>query len=1470
MPVKKTKTSTAVARDAAEKSLDERDAAMPVPEKAATEAPAEGEAPSQEVRNEVVDNRSLEEILSSIPPPPPPAMTNEAGAPRLMITHIVNQNFKSYAGERILGPFHKRFSCIIGPNGSGKSNVIDSMLFVFGYRAQKIRSKKLSVLIHNSDEHKDVQSCTVEVHFQKIIDKEGDDFDVIPNSQFYVSRTAYKDNSSVYHISGKKKSFKDVGILLRSHGIDLDHNRFLILQGEVEQIAMMKPKGQTEHDEGMLEYLEDIIGSERLKEPIQILCRRVELLNEQRGEKLNRVKMVEKEKDALEGEKNKAIEFLTVENETFKKKNQICQFYIHDLQKRMHDMEAQKAKIQEDTKEINEKSSMLSNDMKVKNTALKDVEKQLNKITKFIEENREKFTQLDLQDVDVREKLKHSKSKVKKLQKQLQKDQEKVEEIKSVPASSQKIISDATNKKEILEKQKDKEEEKLREVMDSLKKETQGLQAEKEEKERELMEFNKTVNEARSKMDVAQSELDIYLSRYNNALSQLNKAKEALTTASATLKERKSAIQELETKLPKAEEELKKIQKDNTPVEDTPHQEYRAHRDSVIYTLLRDIFFRVYHTLTRGRNTRPHIRRAGSQSQTPQERSAEDAVINFSSHVLSASEHKLLNRGLSFMPSTTVSEYEQRLDVHRLNRTLKLREFFQNVNTNCPKSPVELNCKIQSSFEPTNCSPSTKTFIRLVTQDLDNERTHTQWKNNLTHEERKAITTLQVDDSIIVRPADKGGTIVLLNDSDYREDIMEQLSDLSTYTPLTSDPTFEYKRQLDALIKMGFEQGFITDHIKKICTILHPRIPIMYTIPKIHKRLEKPPGRPIVSAVQSLLQPVAQYIYFLLQPVVRDMQSFILDTNDLIRQLGSVSVQQGDILVTLDVNSLYTIIPHQVGLLAIREHLTNNPHYEGPPVDFVLSLIEFCLHKNYFRFEGTMTGGGGKVMKGRMGSSVMMEISEDQLQKMESKLKTDSDKATAIQDRKVQLEEEVSKLRLTTREMRNTFEKYTASLQSLSEQEIHLKAQVKELEANVAATTPDRNQQKQMEKTLETFKKEYEKIAEKSGKVEAEVKRLHNLIVDINNHKLKSQQDKLDKINKEIDECASAITKAQVSIKTADREKNKQKNVGTSAVKCCLNRGSLPEIQEQHRGLLQEIKSIQDKEHALQKDALNIRLKIEQIDSHISEHQSKIKYWQKEISKITLHKIEDMPEEALPVLTQEELESIKDPDIINNQIALLEARSLEMKPNLGAIAEYKKKEELYLQRVAELDEITNERDNFRRAYEDLRKQRLNEFMAGFNVITNKLKENYQMLTLGGDAELELVDSLDPFSEGIMFSVRPPKKSWKKIFNLSGGEKTLSSLALVFALHHYKPTPLYFMDEIDAALDFKNVSIVAFYIYEQTKNAQFIIISLRNNMFEIADRLIGIYKTHNTTKSVATNPKIIASKGLAELNSVGFS
>jgi structural maintenance of chromosome 4 len=90
--------------------------------------------------------------------------------PRIVITHLVLLNFKSYAGRQEVGPFHASFSSVVGPNGSGKSNVIDSLLFVFGFRASKMRQGKISALIHNSALHPNLECCEVEVHFREVID----------------------------------------------------------------------------------------------------------------------------------------------------------------------------------------------------------------------------------------------------------------------------------------------------------------------------------------------------------------------------------------------------------------------------------------------------------------------------------------------------------------------------------------------------------------------------------------------------------------------------------------------------------------------------------------------------------------------------------------------------------------------------------------------------------------------------------------------------------------------------------------------------------------------------------------------------------------------------------------------------------------------------------------------------------------------------------------------------------------------------------------------------------------------------------------------------------------------------------------------------------------------------------------------------------------------------------------------------
>ena len=176
----------------------------------------------------------------------------------------------------------------------------------------------------------------------------------------------------------------------------------------------------------------------------------------------------------------------------------------------------------------------------------------------------------------------------------------------------------------------------------------------------------------------------------------------------------------------------------------------------------------------------------------------------------------------------------------------------------------------------------------------------------------------------------------------------------------------------------------------------------------------------------------------------------------------------------------------------------------------------------------------------------------------------------------------------------------------------------------------------------------------------------------------------------------------------------------------------------------------------------------------------------------------------MPQYTKDELEDM-DKDVLKGEIAILEEKTQNVNVELGVLAEYRRRVEEHASRSSDLQAAVASRDTAKKRCDELRKLRLEGFMTGFSLISLRLKEMYQMITMGGNAELELVDSLDPFSEGILFSVMPPKKSWKNISNLSGGEKTLSSLALVFALHHYKPTPLYVMDEIDAALDFRNAS-----------------------------------------------------------------
>merc|ERR1712176_471443 len=113
--------------------------------------------------------------------------------------------------------------------------------------------------------------------------------------------------------------------------------------------------------------------------------------------------------------------------------------------------------------------------------------------------------------------------------------------------------------------------------------------------------------------------------------------------------------------------------------------------------------------------------------------------------------------------------------------------------------------------------------------------------------------------------------------------------------------------------------------------------------------------------------------------------------------------------------------------------------------------------------------------------------------------------------------------------------------------------------------------------------------------------------------------------------------------------------------------------------------------------------------------------------------------------------------------------------------------------------------------------------------------------LGGNAYLSLDDSEEPFSGGIKFNAMPPMKRFRDMEQLSGGEKTVAALSLLFAIHSFHPAPFFVMDEVDAALDNVNVFKVSNYIKQNSNNFQCLVISLKDAFYDKADALVGIYR-----------------------------
>ncbi len=177
--------------------------------------------------------------------------------------------------------------------------------------------------------------------------------------------------------------------------------------------------------------------------------------------------------------------------------------------------------------------------------------------------------------------------------------------------------------------------------------------------------------------------------------------------------------------------------------------------------------------------------------------------------------------------------------------------------------------------------------------------------------------------------------------------------------------------------------------------------------------------------------------------------------------------------------------------------------------------------------------------------------------------------------------------------------------------------------------------------------------------------------------------------------------------------------------------------------------------------------------------------------------------------------------------------------NVNAIEEYKEVSERYGFLKGQHDDLIEAEATLMGIIEELDEGMRAQFSEGFANIAREFDKAFKELFGGGKATLELVEGEDLLETGIRIIAQPPGKKLQNMMQLSGGEKSLTAIALLFAIQNLKPSPFALLDEIEAALDDTNVVRFAKYLNKLTKNTQFIIITHRRGTMNAADRLYGI-------------------------------
>ena len=1274
-------------------------------------------------------------------------------APIGHLSRIELENFKSYKGKQIIGPF-KKFTSIVGPNGSGKSNLMDAISFVLGVQSAQLRGSTLRDLVYAYDvqDSKEKRNASVSLVYvlntndeeeeeeeedeseerhedketskktkrQKRGEEEGE------KNEVRFSRTISNSGASDYKIDNKTVTFEEYAEKLKQFGILVKARNFLVFQGDIEAVAQKSPKDLTQ-------LFEQLSGSDELKQAYNDAQLKVKEAEEENAVVFGKKKTLMSQRKQIKEQKDEAEKHIKLVNELKELKTDRAMMKLFHLDEGIKTMQEEKLKIVKSRDAHDEKNEANKVELEEKKKTKAQVAKSALVAEKKMSKLREELSKATPKMVKSNESLQRNKKKLQLLQTNLEKTKE----------DKDSRSQDVTKLEKQLEEVNDAE--RLYDA-DQLKKAEKRSKVELSDAQRE--EFNQKRAEAGSKTfkfkrerDAAENRANVdkgTLERLEGKIAQLEKRKSFLKENE---KSQKARLKEVGEKVKLAESDFKaqdakiKILADEKRSTRAKAEHYQTQIDA----------------LTEKLRSAKALRK-----ENEREMKATEAIASMRSLFAGCRGRvtdliKVSNKKYELAVITALGRSADAVVVDDRESAKECIQYLKDQRVPAMEFiPLkDIKTMSENNERLRELGGTAKLVIDVVSYDNAYHRamlhslgdcvvcdTHAEAKKLAYDKSKKNAGALLKVVSLDGTSIDKAGKLT--------GGSSQGLTDKANrFTRADIDTWRKEKEKLETeMLKLKSVQQIINEESA------------VYSQKQRHERdlANLKEDYKDVEAKLKRFQDEMTSINDALKPIIPEREATEKSIKEFEAKIVELDAKIHDIS-----DEIYAEFSKRVGIKNIREHEeereTRRKKQAEAKAEFASQRARVVELLDY--------------EKSRDNDSAIKRNEKD-IKKCEKEIET--------------LETELEKLNQSTAEM---------------------KTQLKELDGELKRAKDD----------ARSVERELQSLKELNAEANDERERFSRLINAKNNHLDALRGSRLDVLKNASMELLEIPRAAQLAAGSGSAKKKKK-----SSSRKRKTAGDADDEEEE------------DEEVENDDDAMDV-------DAPRSEYDTDENY---------AVDYSDLKPELRLAIDQAQRDRLDGEmrDECNERAATLE----KLEPNMKALEQYDQILEKEKQQAVEIDNAREKLSACQITFREIAETRGARFRGAFEHVEKRISETYRELTkgsahpTGGQAFLTLENYDEPFLGGVNFTAMPPSKRYREMEMLSGGEKTIAALALLFAIHSYRASPFFVLDEVDAALDKSNVEKMARFVRSKSLGkggTQSIVISLKDNFYDKAESLVGV-------------------------------